>query len=354
MILRINDRIRNRKVEHFEAFTLSMRYDSVASAFSLSAYFNPANNEHKEMFCIGHYHKCTIEHNGELLLTGYLLSEDLTSSSKAESIQVAGYSLPGVIEDCQLPYFNAGGSLQNNNLTLREIATKYLSKFGLNMIVDNSVAEAMNRPYSQTTLKDTQTIKAYLTELASQRNVIISHDANGNVLFTKAKTEQNPILAYGEGTPFTKMSLKFNGQGMHSHITVVKQADSDGGGNAGEHTLQNPYVPYVYRPKVVEQDSGDDVETEQAAKNILASELKNLRLMIETDRWEIGGGVIKPNNIITVINPDIYLYKKTRWFIEGVDFVGDSKKLTATLTCVLPEVYSGAKPHYIFEGINTH
>jgi prophage tail gpP-like protein len=140
---------------------------------------------------------------------------------------------------------------------------------------------------------------------------------------------------------------------MHSDITVIKQADSDGG-NAGEATIKNPYVPFVFRPKVVTQNSGDDNDTEQAAKNILAAELKNLTLTIVTDRWELDGKMLKPNNIISVLNPEVYIYKKTNWFIEQIDYTGDQEKTVATLKCVLPEVYNGGTPKSIVEGINLH
>ena len=149
------------------------------------------------------------------------------------------------------------------------------------------------------------------------------------------------------------MGLTFNGQGMHSSITAMKQAGGDGG-NAGQDTVLNPYVPFVFRPKVITQTSGDDNDTLSAAKSARSAELKNLKLVIETDKWEINGTIIKPNNIIEVTNPNLILFKKSRWFIERVNLIGNSKKMTASLTCVLPEVYDKSEPEYLFEGINIH
>lgn len=351
MNLRINDRIRNRDVEFFSGFNVSLRYDAVASSFAFSFLFNPDNKEHKEMACVSHYHIATLEHNGETLLTGYILSQGFNNTSKKELCGFSGYSLPGVLEDCNIPL--SAYPLQNDGLTLREIAQKLISPFGLSMIVDSAVASKMDEVFDKTTAQATESIKSYLTQLAEQKNIVVSHTPQGALLFTQAKTSQKPILNFDGGIPFTSMNLTFNGQAMHSDITVMKQADSDGG-NAGESTVKNPYVPYVFRPKVVIQNSGTDNDTEQAAKNILASELRNLTLTIVTDRWEVNGKIIKPNNIISVINPEVYLYKKTDWFIEQIDFVGDAKKTTATLKCVLPEVYNNQTPKYIFEGINTH
>jgi prophage tail gpP-like protein len=352
VILKINDRIRNRKVDFFNQFNLSLRYDAIASSFSFNFFFNPDNPEHKEMACIGHYHTATVEHNNELLLTGYILSEGFHDEAVKKLNALGGYSLPGVLEDCEIP--PSLYPLQFDGLSLRQIAQKLTQPFGITMVVDSSVASKMDAVFEKTTAKEGQVIKQVLTELAAQKNIVISHNEKGHLLFTAAKTKQKPILNFEDGgIPFTSMGLTFNGQAMHSDITVIKQADKDGG-NAGDHTVKNPYVPFVYRPKVVTQNSGDDIDTEQAAKNVRAAELKNLKLSVVTDRWEIDGKIIKPNNIITVVNPNVYLYKKTEWFVEQIDFTGDNAKTTATLTCVPPEVYNGQEPKNMFAGINLH
>jgi prophage tail gpP-like protein len=189
--------------------------------------------------------------------------------------------------------------------------------------------------------------------------VLVTHNAAGNLVFTRANTNRRPILDFDATVPnpipFTKMKLGVNGQGMHSHIHVIKQADEDGG-NAGESVVRNPYVPFVYRPRVIVQSSGSDVDTELVANNALADELRNVKLVIETDRWEYDNenGIILPNNVITVLNPEIYIFKKEQWFIEQVDFVGDQGALKTTLTCVLPWVYNGQAPRYLWQGINLH
>lgn len=355
MLLKINDRIRQRQLDFFNEFTLGLRYDSVGSTFSFKYYFDPANAEHKELSCIGHYHECTIEHNNELLITGQILSIDMGSSPERQLVSIGGYALPGVLEDCDIP---PDMPMESNGLTLRQIAQQLCNKFNLKMVVDDSVAAAMNGVYETSTAQDGQTVKGYLTQLTAQKDIVISHTTKGELLFTKADTAKEPLINFdlSAGTiPGTGMRLTFNGQAMHSHITVRKQADVDGG-NEGESTIRNPYVfpRAVYRPKVLTQSSGTDIDTDKAARQALAAELKNMKLVITTDRWEVDGKILKPNNTITVLNPEIYLYNKTTWFIEQIDFKGNQKETTAQLTCVLPEVYSGKTPEYLFKGINLH
>jgi prophage tail gpP-like protein len=279
------------------------------------------------------------------------LNQGFSSSPVKEMVSMSGYSLPGVLEDCEVP--PTLYPLQSDGLTLKEIAQKLLQPFELEIKIDPAVSAKMNQALKKSTASESQNIKSYLTELAAQKKIIVSHTEKGEVLFTEAKTSGKPVVHFEGDIPGTTLKLQFNGQGMHSHITVMKQADSDGG-NAGEYTIRNPYVPFVYRSKVLTQSSGDDNDTKEAAMMALGSELKGLVLTITTDRWEIDGKIIKPNTMISVKCPEIYLYNKTEWFVESVNYVGDNVSTTATLTCVLPEVYNGKIPKYLFEGINLH
>ena len=344
MILKVK---RHFKIDTYNKFSLLLRYDAVASSFSFSFYFDPENPEHKLLFQPGHYHQIDIEHNGELLLRGWILGQAFGSQSVKVLSSVNGYSLSGVLEDCQIPVDLY--PLQADSKNLREISQRLVSKFPFSVQIDGSVASKMEQVYDISTAKDNDTIKGYLTSLASQKDIILTHTNEGNVLFTKAKTRSTPIFHFEQGLESViEMSLKFNGQKMHSDITVQKQAGIEGG-NSGESTIQNPFVPFVYRPKVVTQNSGDDNDTQDAAKNVRSAEMKGIVLTIKTSIWELDGKVIKPNQIITVRNPELYLYKKSNWFIESVQLDGDETQTIATLRCVLPETYNGGTPSYIFE-----
>lgn len=344
MILKVK---RHFQIDTYNKFSLLLRYDSIASAFSFSFYFDPKNPEHKLLFQPGHYHQIDVEHNDELLLRGWILGQAFGNSSEKILSSVNGYSLSGVLEDCQIPVDLY--PLQADKKNLREIAQRLTSKFPFSVKIDGSVASKMEQVYDITKARDNDTIKGYLTSLASQKDIILTHTNKGDVLFTKAKTKSTPIFHFEQGLESVlEMKLKFNGQKMHSDITVQKQAGIEGG-NSGESTIQNPLVPFVYRPKVVTQNSGDDNDTIEAAKSVRSAELKGIVLTIKTSMWELDGKVIKPNNIITVRNPEIYLYKKSNWFIESVKLEGDETQTTATLTCVLPETYNGETPAYIFE-----
>ncbi len=344
MNLKIDDRKSNVNVEFFDKIDLTLRYDALANDYSFTFYFNPNNEQHKVFTQVGKYQLVRLYHNGELLTTGFVLKQGFSNSATKELVSFSGYSVPGVLEDSQIP--PTAYPLQSDGLNLRQIAEKLLRPFHLKIEIDPSVSVQMNKVYPKTTASETESVKDYLTSLATQRDIVITSTPNGRVLFTKAKTNQNPILHFEKDMVGTNYSLSFNGQGMHSEIHVLKQASKDGG-NAGQYKILNPYVPVsttAFRPKVITQSSGDDNDTKKVAENELARELKNIVLTINTDRWEIDGKIIKPNNLITITDPDLFLYKKTKFFIESIQFSGNNTVQTATLTCVLPEVYSNVVP----------
>lgn len=359
LVLYIDDRFIKRKVKFFNDFSFNLIYNSVGSTFGLSYYFDPNNREHKEIATVSHYHQVTLEFNDELLVTGVLTSQKFSASSVKQQAQFSGYSLPGVLEDVNIP--PSLYPLQSDGLSLEQIARKLIRPFkrnyGLEMVIDPAVQSKMSQAFDTSSASESSTIKDYLTELASQKDIIMSHNEKGNLLFTEAKTDLKPILDFDltKGViPGTSFETTFDGQAMHSHITLQKQADVDGG-NAGDYTIRNPYViGSVYRPKVMSQSSGDDNDTKLAAERALANELRNLKLTIKTDRWVVDGKILKPNNIISIYAPELYIYRKVNFFIESINYTGNNSQTIATLNCVLPEVYNGERPDSIYKNINLH
>ena len=304
-----------------------------------------------------------------------VLNHNFVDSSETALLRIAGYSKTGVLEDSDIA---GDGAVQWNSSNLGEIANELVKPFGLKVLVDKSVADVVNSDYNTSAAKDDQTIKEILSNLASQKNVILTHDEFGNVLFTKVKvgvesaqtvdvrtvrgddqiskefiqevvtTEYQPVYNFNGNTPEVQMALITNGQNMHNTITINKQADENGGDAASTATRINPYCT-PYRPRVNRQTSGKSVDTPFAARNALGIEIKNITLSVRMSSWYYGGKLATVNTLITAQSNRLFLYKKTKFFIEQVSYVGNAENQTATLTCVLPDVYSSDTPINIFD-----
>jgi prophage tail gpP-like protein len=338
-------KVAGKKLSRFNDINVNLKYDSVASTFSFVYYYDPNNIDLREFNKFGGYVDAVVEYKGKPIITGTVLNYSHAVSSEKSLSQISGYSKSGVLEDCQIPVDSY--PLQANGKNLLDIARSLIRPFGLKINVSPDVNSVVNATINSTTASASQSIIGYLAEIASQRNVIISHDSSSNVLLTRARASQPPLFEIDRGgVGVTSMSLSFNGQAMHSDITVLKQA-STSGGNAGQFNVTNPFVS-KYRPKVSIQSSGDDVTTEQAAKRELASEISSIVLTISLSSWEYKGQLLQPNTVISVVDPDLGMPNKTKWFIEEVSFRGNQESQTCELKCVLPSVHDGSKPINVF------
>jgi len=68
------------------------------------------------------------------------------------------------------------------------------------------------------------------------------------ITFTKTIYHFNRSSGY---PAHTRMKLSFDGRGMHSHIKAFQQQDQEEDVAAVEGETLNPYVSFVFRPKVV-------------------------------------------------------------------------------------------------------
>ena len=332
---------------NFSRFELNLAFDTIASTFSVDVYFNPNLSAHRSLMRPLSDQEVLINYNGRRLLTGTAVNISFKQESTKQLAKLGGYSLPGVLENAYVQVPNEGCDLQFNNLSLEDITDTLIRPYGLSFGTQTPVADEAKKLYSQTEMKATQSIKEYLSQLASQRGIILSHDVSGNLIYTRPiVSNQVPVARFDGTVPGVSMTATYNSQNMHSEITVLGQADINGG-DAGQATVTNALISQ-YKSKVVEQNSGSDTDTMQAAKMIRADELKNLKLTIEIDRWEYDGILFEPNQIIEVRNPEVYLFNPVKWFITNVNFRQDAQQRTCTLTCVLPQCYSLKDPVNIF------
>jgi len=341
--------INGRRYTKFNQYRVSLKFNSVASTFSFNFYDD--NSEISKLLSTpGKYVTAVVKYIGstgteQLLITGTILTHSKVSNSKSNYISVAGYSRPGIIEDCQVP--PSLYPLQSNGKTFRQITERLLRPFNIELVVNPSISSKVNKPIDVSTAKNSESIQSYLYELAYNRNLVLSHDERGRLLITLADANSPVIAQFTRGVPVVESRLDFDGQAMHSDITVVRQADSDGG-NAGSASRKNPYVS-IFRPSVKLQTSGDDIDISDSVSRELARELSAIRLSLQLDRWEVNGALIRPNSVITFQNSELGLNRPTRFFVESVDYTGDQAVNEATLSCVIPEVYNRQTPKNIFE-----
>ncbi len=335
-------KVNNRTIKFFTDLEVTRQFDSAVDSFGFQLYFNPDNDAHRELTEIGSFADCQIFEQGELFLTGTIVSQTFTSNQVTNLVTIQGYSKTGVLTDSNVP--PSLYPLQTEGLSVLNIAKRLCDPFEINVInntTDNSVTDIV----TESNASETQRIAAYIAELTAQRNVVLTTNEAGDLVMTKANVNQPPVFTFRPETnrDVTAMNLGFNGQNANSEVTVMKEASDDPADEAGQSTVINPLVKNSFRPAVNIQTSGDEFDTDKAAKLALATQLRNLSLTIELQGWRLDGQIVKPNSIIEVLNPELHLYESTRFFIETVTYKKTPQGETATINCVLPEVYGGVR-----------
>lgn len=378
LTLKINARHRDNpnaspiiSVNRINNAEFNLPFNSLASTFSFDYLFDPTNQTDAEVVCVTHMHECQWFYNGKLFLTGYMLSQEFENTGKPTWVKLAGYSKSGSLNKSWTP---AGESLETEGLTFKQIVTKFITPFNSNGIgiifgsgTDASVNSAFkikkdsgekdledkeNEVIEKSAKEITQNVGSYISDLAKKKNIVLSHDEKSNVLVIKPNTKSKPILNLDftdlssdwYKIPGVKTKFTFNGEPLHTEITVVQQADDEGGTNAVEVTKKNPLIPIKKRtinwPITHVVDSGNEFTVNEACNYEMGLEVREAaKLVIELGTANINGELIQANNTITVKDPTIFAYKKITWFIESVVPKINSETETCTLNCVLPFGY---------------
>lgn len=363
-----------RTVKNFTNLTTNFVFNSLASTFSFDFYFDPKNQEDAETVCVSHLHECQILYNGNVELTGYILANKFKNNGKPQLVRLSGYSKAGALGDCDIPYSQY--PLETDGLTFRQIISKVLAPFASNGIgikygigtgaidikfIENedgtqekSTADKLDDDVEKTAAESSQNIASYLSEPATQRNIVISHDNFGNVLIAKPNTKGTAIFNFdftskdpqndARKIPGIEVESEFNAQGLHTEITVVQQADDEAGTNSSKAVVRNPLIPIkpsvIFRPRTVIVSSGNQFTVGEAANYELGKEIRNAcKLTIKIGIVEINGRLIRENNTITIIDPENFLYTKSTWFIESVEHTINANETSTVLNCVLPFGY---------------
>ncbi len=358
---------------YFNEVRINTTLDTVASTFTFLARYDPDIPGNAELFQPLSYAKIEFfdetredEPNKGLLSTGRIVRWDAVSTGAPNLWQLSGYSLPGVLDDCQIPYNLY--PLESNNRNLDQIANRLIKPFGLKLIVYEIVQKECAQKIAKTVAKPEETIKDYICSVANQKNVVVSHDIHGNLIMFRPDVKSKPKLTLTDQNTL-KMELSVDGTRIHSQITTLRQPsrgtnpdeafgnininvksfddfDQDRGQTfkvSSVDTVTNPLVK-VFRPTVDRLTRLSFYDTNRAALNLRATELKNIRITFSLDRWE----TISIGDIIEVINPELFINNKVKMVLESTEILESADQKTMTGSLVLLETFTGDEPQNIF------
>lgn len=314
-----------RSIDSFDTISFTAPFDFEAPNF-------------KEAFRPFTYQSAQFTVNGEPLFTGITLSPDLILGQK-KTIQVSGYSSPGVLNDCTAPA--SAFPLEFNGQGLREISATLASYFGLTVDFQTDQGTTFER----VALSPGKKILSFLTPLANQRNIIISSTEGGKLLFWKSVETGEPVATLRQGeSPLMSVTPFFDPQNYYSHITGIEP--SFVGVPGEQYTVKNTLLEGVVRPFTFEApdtlESDIKAATESKAGRMFGG-MVSYDIMLDTWR-DPTGELWAPNTILNLEAPDAMVYSPFDFLVKSVNFERIENSETALLTLVLPGSFSGKIP----------
>jgi prophage tail gpP-like protein len=353
--------ISGQNVDFFTSGVITLELDSVASTFEFSTRFSAQDPKHQELLKPLQYKDVEIfNKNDELIFTGTILNHRFKSDSGRNLVFVSGYAKCGILEDVSIPV--SAYPLESTNRSLKDIADNLCGLFGIKVLISNqsTTISTVNSPlkgrkqkyversafadlqakansiFGRIAAMPSESIKDYLSKLAGQKNIIITHNEKGEVLLFQPDLLQKPRYFFTKKNSLG-MSADFNGQNMHSDVSIVRQPSDENAGVSTVDTAKNSLIA-KYRPVTKIMTSGEDTNTKDAAENEIGSELKNINIGVELqDLFDD----IYPGEIVNVHNHYIYSYAYNRFMVKSITLKFDEDSDTTTLALVVPESFSG-------------
>lgn len=193
--------------------------------------------------------ECTIEIGQSRVITGYVDDWIPSYDATTVTISVAGRDKTADLVDCSVVH--ASGQFKNQTLT--QIAKTVCSPFGIDVAVETIVGAAFPRVQ----VEQGETAHEFLARLAAQRGVLLTTNAHGALVITRAKSTRAGVsLELGKNIQAAR--ARFSWRQRFSEYIVKSSGASFGNWDSSptstvggmKSTITDPKISR-YRPTII-------------------------------------------------------------------------------------------------------
>lgn len=330
--------IDGRRFRFWESARIMRSIDSM-DTIELTAPFDHEAPGFRETFRPLGFQQVLVYVGGEKLFSGTAVLITPSIDSDKKTVQMAGYSIPGVLNDCTSPADTEFREFDGFNL--RDIASSLCAPFGLSVKFDAEPGSVFDRVANDPDKK----VLPFLIDLAQQRNLVVSSSEDGQLLCRQSVATGSPVAVLRQGEPpLVSVLPSFSPQDYYSHITAIEPVAT--GADGSQYTVKNSRLKGVTRPfnfLVEDTQTGDIKQAAEAkASRMFAGAVSYGATVVG---WrDPAGNLWKPNTTIKLLAPDAMVYTEYEFAIRSVVFERGSEQSTASLELVLPGSFRGELP----------
>ena len=329
--------IEGKRFRFWTSIKLTRSIDNM-DTLDIAAPFEPSLASFRETFRPFSFKTVEITVGGKPLFKGTMISV-IPAMGDSKTIQVSAYSTPGVLNDCTAPA--SAYPLEYNAQNLKAITDAVIKPFGIKSVFTEDPGSTLER----VAMNPGQKILDFLSDLAKQKNLIISSTERGEILFQKSISSGVPVAKLRQGeSPVVSITPSFNPQDYYSHITGIEPVVV--GLKGGVFTVKNGKLTNLLRPftfQAQDTESGTLKEAVEAKAGRMFGNMVSYKLALNTWR-DPAGNLWKPNTLVDLQSNNAMIYEPYNLVVRSVEFSRDEKSQTATLDLVIPGSFSGEIP----------
>ena len=332
--------VNGKKFTGFTGCTLVRSVFGV-DGFSFSSVWNSETKALRDAFRPFVYAPCDVYFSTDLVFKGRILTPAASIQPEAQTLNIQGYPLCGVLVDSTLP--PSLYPAEYSGLNLKQIAETVCAPFGISVTVKGDVGAVFDKVEVELTDK----VWDFLAKLAEQRNLFLTNTPDGNLLIYRPETEAVSANFIQGDVPFVSCTPEFDAQKMCSHVTGYTKTTKDAA--SVKYTYENKLLIKngILRCHAEVVNDATEGTIEQSVKSIagkMFASCVKYRLTVSGYR-DKNGKLYKENIAVSVKAPGAEIYKETKLLADEVVLKrDDSNGMTAEFSLVLPGSRDGSLP----------
>jgi prophage tail gpP-like protein len=308
--------------------------DTAADGWTAQIAWNPSQDTELDAFLLPYvYPNASVYLGSELVINGigYTVGNEMTKEGIQKNLEGASFTADIVDSTLKPPY-------QKRNVTIEQRARDIVEPMEIG--VELKHIENTGGKFSRMTASKTDTIFAHLKKYASQRAVLISSTAAGNLLLTAANVKGKPVGTLEEMKPLPEgWRAEFDGR---KRFNSYKALGSSPKSSSKSAEAKDESVPRSRFQTFTANDSTDGNIQKAADWRRSKQVAETLTIPFPVSDWyDPNGNLWEPNTIVTVVSPSIHVPQGYDFLIKSVEYNYAKSGRSSMLNLVPPQVYTG-------------
>lgn len=274
--------------------------------------------------------------SGSLVATGFCRSPQYS----ADAMTIEFMSQCQTAEGSMCPI--SAYPLEFEGYNIKEIAEYLSAPLGIEV---SFLSDAGAR-FDRVNIDEETPLLAFLSDLAAQRNLVVTSGADGKLVFWSEISTGKPVATISaDSFPYVDSGIDINEDEYYSSVTGIVEANPRKRKKAQSFTVKNPYAK-INKPYTFTSRDSDDGELELAVSTMSARMFGGVvAVSLDVSTWRDDSGELwQPNTTILFSNPQLGIEEPFEFTISDVTLTKNATEKGANLTLTLPGSFGGKIP----------